>query len=91
MSKISEGDVILDSLRRYKWFKDENKVLSLEEKIVGYKNATKELGDIDAIFTRIDSVKCNDKISEAQKRVLVRNLLILALGYSKDTILFIYR
>ena len=59
---------------------------SLKDKIVGYKNATKELGDIDAIFTRIDSVKCNDKIAEAQKRVLIRNLLILGLGYSKDTI-----
>lgn len=59
---------------------------SLKEKIVGYKNATKELGDIDAIFTKIDSVKCNDKIAEAQKRVLIRNLLILGLGYSKDTI-----
>lgn len=59
---------------------------SLEEKIVRYKNATKELGDIDAIFTRINSVKCNDKIAEAQKRVLIRNLLILGLGYSKDTI-----
>lgn len=58
---------------------------SLKEKIVGYKNATKELGDIDAIFTRIDSVKCNNKIAEAQKRVLIRNLLILGLGYSKDT------
>lgn len=59
---------------------------SLKEKIVGYKNATKELGDIDAIFTRIDSVKCNDKIAEVQKRILIRNLLILGLGYSKDTI-----
>lgn len=59
---------------------------SLKEKIVGYKNATKELGDIDAIFTRINSVKCNDKIAEVQKRILIRNLLILGLGYSKDTI-----
>lgn len=59
---------------------------SLKDKIVGYKNATKELGDIDAIFTRIDSVKRNDKIAEVQKRVLIRNLLILGLGYSKDTI-----
>lgn len=61
-------------------------LVSLKDKIVGYKNATKELSDIDAIFTKIDSVKCNDKIAEVQKRVLIRNLLILGLGYSKDTI-----
>lgn len=77
-----------DLIRAFRQYKiAHNPILaSLEEKIVGYKNATKELGDIDAIFTRIDSVKCNGKIAEAQKRVLIRNLLILGLGYSKDTI-----
>ena len=77
-----------DLIRAFRQYKIAHNpaLASLEEKIIGYKNATKELGDIDAIFTRIDSVRCNDKIAEAQKRVLVRNLLILALGYSKDTI-----
>lgn len=77
-----------DLIRAFRQYKIAHNptLASLEEKIVGYKNATKELGDIDAIFTRIDSVKCNDKIAEAQKRVLIRNLLILGLGYSKDTI-----
>lgn len=76
-----------DLIRAFRQYKIAHNptLASLEEKIVGYKNATKELSDIDAIFTRIDSVRCNDKIAEAQKRVLIRNLLILGLGYSKDT------